>query len=170
MNDRHTITFDIETEGLPESELLAIMPDFKPNGTLKDPDKIAADLAKKKAEWIEKAALSPLTGRVLCIGANKGGSFILFDGGGIVHAQIVGRMGERGNIKENYNFISFPTGHSFRHHLHSSCKRAMKLGVKPMVRFDWGLPAAKTPSLTSNTCGTRTHRASTPRFFRYGSP
>lgn len=71
-----TIYFDIETGSLPESELAALLPPFDPaevkTGNIKDPDKIAARLAEAEAnhrrEFIDRAALDPLTGRVVAIG------------------------------------------------------------------------------------------------------
>lgn len=68
--------FDIETGPLPESELLAMLPPFDPlevkTGNLKDPGKIAEKLAEAEAghkrDFIDKAALDALTGRVLAIG------------------------------------------------------------------------------------------------------
>ena len=72
----HTICFDIETGPLPEAELASMVPAFDPaevkTGNLKDPDKVAAKIAEAEAnhrrEFIERAALDPLTGRVLAIG------------------------------------------------------------------------------------------------------
>jgi len=71
-----TIFFDIETGALAGSEIAAVMPPFDPaevkTGNLKDPDKIAAKLAEAEAnhrrDLIERAALDPLTGRVVAIG------------------------------------------------------------------------------------------------------
>ncbi|MFN7137728.1 MAG: ribonuclease H-like domain-containing protein [Limisphaerales bacterium] len=71
-----TIFFDIETGALPESELASLLPPFDPaevkTGNIKDPEKIAAKLAEAEAnhkrDFIEKAALDPLTGRVVAIG------------------------------------------------------------------------------------------------------
>lgn len=71
-----TIFFDIETGPLPEPELLQMVPSFNPAevkvGNLKDPEKIAAKLAEAEADhrrqFIERAALDPLTGRVLAVG------------------------------------------------------------------------------------------------------
>lgn len=76
-----TLIFDIETGPLPEPELLAMMPPFDPAevrvGNIKDPDKIAAKLreceAAYKADFLERAALDPLTGRVLAIGYHEAG-------------------------------------------------------------------------------------------------
>jgi 3'-5' exonuclease len=72
----NTIYFDIETSALPETELAALVPPFDPaevkTGNIKDPEKIAAKIAEAQAnhrrEFFEKAALDPLTGRVLAVG------------------------------------------------------------------------------------------------------
>ena len=71
-----TIIFDIETGSLPESELQALLPAFDPaevkTGNLKDPAKIAEKIAEAEAnhrrDFIERAALDPLSGRVVAIG------------------------------------------------------------------------------------------------------
>ena len=71
-----TIFFDVETGPLSEAELATMVPPFDPAevkvGNLKDPEKIAAKLAEAEAnhrrEYIERAALDPLTGRVVAIG------------------------------------------------------------------------------------------------------
>src|SRR5476651_2330269 len=71
-----TIVFDLETGPLAESELSALLPPFDPadvkTGNLKDPAKIAEKIAEAEAnhkrDFIERAALDPLTGRVLAIG------------------------------------------------------------------------------------------------------
>jgi len=71
-----TIVFDVETGPLAESELSALLPPFDPAevkvGNLKDPAKIAEKLAEAEAnhrrDFFEKAALDPLTGRVVAIG------------------------------------------------------------------------------------------------------
>lgn len=80
----NTIVFDIETGPLPESELAAVMPPFDPaevkTGNLKDPEKVAAKIAEAETnhrrDFFDKAALDPLTGRVVAIGV------MLFDSRG----------------------------------------------------------------------------------------
>ena len=70
------LIFDIETAPLPEAELAAMLPPFDPaevrTGNIKDPDKIAAKIAEAETnhrrEFAERAALDPLTGRVLAVG------------------------------------------------------------------------------------------------------
>ena len=71
-----TIVFDIETGPLPETDLLKMLPPFDPaevkTGNLKDPAKIAEKLAEAEAnhrrDFFERAALDPITGRVIAIG------------------------------------------------------------------------------------------------------
>ena len=83
----HTIVFDIETAPLPESELAALVPPLDPaevrTGNLKDPDKIAAKLAEAEVnhrrDFCERAALDPLTERVLVIGLLDQGGFRILD-------------------------------------------------------------------------------------------
>ena len=71
-----TIIFDVETGPLADSELSALLPPFDPaevkTGNLKDPAKIAEKIAEAEAnhrrDFFDKAALDPLTGRVVAIG------------------------------------------------------------------------------------------------------
>jgi 3'-5' exonuclease len=80
-----TIYFDVETGALPEAEIAALIPPFDPTevktGNLKDPEKVAAKIAEAEAnhrrEFFEKAALDPLTGRVVAVGILRqdGGEF-----------------------------------------------------------------------------------------------
>ena len=71
-----TIFFDVETGALPESEIAAMMPPFDPaevkTGNIKDPEKVAAKIAEAEAshrrDFFDRAALDPLTGRVVAIG------------------------------------------------------------------------------------------------------
>jgi len=62
------IIFDIETGPAPLEQLTAIMPEFEASSTLKDPVKIEADIAKKRAKWIADAAKRATTGQVLALG------------------------------------------------------------------------------------------------------
>lgn len=60
------IFLDIETQANPEN--LALMPEPKAPGNLKDPEKIRAAIEEKRAEQIANAALDPDYGRILSIG------------------------------------------------------------------------------------------------------
>ena len=63
------IVFDIETVPQDPTKLLAMAPEFTAAANLKDPDKIAASIAKKKADYIADAALNWKTAEVVLIGA-----------------------------------------------------------------------------------------------------
>jgi hypothetical protein len=58
--------FDVETVPLPVSKL--IKPEFVANKTLKDPEKISADLAAKEKSWRETLALDAATGSIAMVG------------------------------------------------------------------------------------------------------
>ena len=63
------IVFDIETVPQDPAKLLALAPEFTAAANLKDPDKIAASIAKKKADYLADAALNWKTAEVVLIGA-----------------------------------------------------------------------------------------------------
>ena len=63
------IVFDIETVPQDSAKLLALAPEFTAAANLKDPDKIAASIAKKRADFLADAALNWKTAEVVLIGA-----------------------------------------------------------------------------------------------------
>ena len=65
---RTHFVFDIETGAAPHDEVELFCPKIKPSKSIKDEAKQDAYIEKKKNEWFDKAALSPITGRVLVIG------------------------------------------------------------------------------------------------------
>jgi hypothetical protein len=72
---RAPIFFDIET-GPDGQSACAQMPDFHAPSNWKDPDKIAANLAKQEESWWEKLALDPMTGEIVAFGFRyKGQSY-----------------------------------------------------------------------------------------------
>ena len=95
----NTIIFDIETGPLPESELAALLPPFDPaevkTGNIKDPDKIAAKVAEAEAnhrrDFFDRAALDPLTGRVVAVG-------LLYPDSGEFH--VIGHEDEAATLRE----------------------------------------------------------------------
>lgn len=60
------IVVDIET--MPNPDAVKFLPEVRASGVLKDPAKIEADIAEKKAAQLESMSLSPKTGRIACIG------------------------------------------------------------------------------------------------------
>ena len=63
------IVFDIETVAQDPAKLLALAPEFTAAANLKDPDKIAASIAKKRADFLADAALNWKTAEIVLIGA-----------------------------------------------------------------------------------------------------
>lgn len=68
------IIFDIETGPLSSGEIAAQMPEFEAPSNYRDAAKIAEVIESKKADFIERAALSPLTGNILAIGTKESGN------------------------------------------------------------------------------------------------
>jgi len=66
MKSKKVIAIDLET--IADPAMFKILPDVKPKGTLKDPVKIAADIAQKKAAQISGMGLSPMTNMICCAG------------------------------------------------------------------------------------------------------
>ena len=63
------IVLDIETIPQDEAKLLALAPEFMAPANLKDPAKIEAAIAKKRADYLADAALNWKTAEVVLIGA-----------------------------------------------------------------------------------------------------
>lgn len=92
------VIYDIETMGLPHDELAPYLPErseFDPDnvklGAMKDPEKIAAKIEVEREKQvkaedkaiqtaIDKAALSPETGQILCIGWHDDGLTTIMGG------------------------------------------------------------------------------------------
>lgn len=72
------IVFDIETYQNDRLGEYINQKDIKPDARLKDIKKIEEDIVKKKAALVDKAALSPITGRVTCLGLSYCGDFKFF--------------------------------------------------------------------------------------------
>jgi len=63
---RPAVCLDLETAPLPDAS--AWLDPVEPAKHLRDPDKIAADLARRQAERLERLALDPYTCRIVAIG------------------------------------------------------------------------------------------------------
>lgn len=62
-----TIAIDLETISNPR--MIDNLPEIKSDPRLKDPEKIKADIEKKKKDAVSKMGLSPITGLICCISA-----------------------------------------------------------------------------------------------------
>lgn len=72
--------FDLESAALPLDVLETRMPVFEAPSTYKDPEKIEAAIEAKRQEWLDGAALSPLTGQILVIGLLSDGKTDFLEG------------------------------------------------------------------------------------------
>lgn len=127
----HSVIFDIETAPLSQEFLDMIAPEFSAPGNYKDPEKIAASIAEQKLRWTERAALSPMTGKVLCIGIRDiDGSFRALEGNESV------LLSEWTRIVDEYKNETFIGWNIWGFDLNFLQKRAAHLGVKPCIR--WG--------------------------------
>ena len=68
LKEHNPLFFDIETGPISGDEVRQYMPKFEAPSNYKDEEKIAKVIAEKEHAWLEKAALSPITGKVLAIG------------------------------------------------------------------------------------------------------
>lgn len=59
-----TVVLDLET--VPNLAMVALLPPVEAKGTLKDPEKIAADIEEKQLKQLEDMALSPFTNLICC--------------------------------------------------------------------------------------------------------
>lgn len=80
VHDRAPIFFDIETG--PTDDVHLIKPSFTAPSNWKDPAKIERYIVEKEGEWLDKAALNPLSGEIVAFGFRfKGVSYSLLSGG-----------------------------------------------------------------------------------------
>lgn len=122
---QNIIVVDIET--MPNEDLIELLPTPSPNGVLKDPAKIQADLEKKRVEQIQKMALDGLWGKVACIGYR--GEFI-----NEVHIADEQEMLEKFvSITCDKRIVTY-NGKSFD--IPFIAKRCAILGIKPLGMFD----------------------------------
>ena len=70
-----SLVFDIETIAQYEERLLALAPEFKPAANLKDPAKIAESIERKRADYVNSAALNWQTSEIVLIGVGDGDEF-----------------------------------------------------------------------------------------------
>lgn len=69
------IIFDIETGPLSAEKLALVEPEFTAPANYKKPEAIEAAIAKKREEWVERAALDATTGQILAIGYLEEGEY-----------------------------------------------------------------------------------------------
>jgi DNA polymerase elongation subunit (family B) len=126
------IALDIETIGNPEA--VASLPAPVAKKGLKDPAKIAEDIAEKRAAQSSEAALDPLTARIACFGMVGGGANPPMVYGNIV--QSIDDEGEKAVVQDIFRTLGVKdtrivTWNGINFDLPMIYKRAMILGVDP---------------------------------------
>jgi len=61
---KQRLYWDLETQPLTLDALEKVMPTFEAPGNIKDPAKIALAIGEKKSDWIDKAALKAISGKI----------------------------------------------------------------------------------------------------------
>lgn len=131
VSSSHCIVWDAETAPLSDSYLDLICPEFSAPSNYKDEEKISQNIAEQKIKWKERAALSPLTGQVLCIGyKDLDGSLQVIDGGGDEKALLT-QWCDLVSLYKAETFVGFNT-HLFD--IPFLTKRCWRHGIKPFMR------------------------------------
>jgi DNA polymerase elongation subunit (family B) len=128
------LCFDIETSATKNALSYFSRSEVK-LGNLRDPNKIEAKLAEAEDEFLDKAALSPITGKVLAVGLTDGAVFevLTYESEKRLISETLDRIGDQ-LMKQKpvvgWNIIKFDFPFIF--------KRAMMLGV-PWPQHIWDL-------------------------------
>lgn len=122
-NNRPWIVLDIETRPIAAEKLAQFKPEFKADARLKDPVKVAEDLAGKEAQFVQKAALSAFTGEICAMGlwntVEKEPELLC----GVSEKDIIARFSEL--VRNGNRFITF-NGNAFD--LPFLCRRGLLYG------------------------------------------
>jgi hypothetical protein len=151
-----TTIIDIETTGLPADKIAHLAPEFTAPANYKDADKIAANIAEQRTEWLKRAALSPLTGKIVAIGFKEPNAkpLILTDN----ESYMLRYFWERYNKDADAKFI----GHNILgFDLPFIIRRSWALGVKvpPTVNSGRYLNDRRfLDTMTTFQCGNRTEK------------
>lgn len=125
------LIIDCETSPISRPLLDLIQPEFKAPAGYRDPEKITAHIQAQKEDWIKDAALSPLTGRILCIGIIDENGFGFF--GDDAEETILKRFWAKIARDDYYNWpvIGFNIEHF---DLPFIIRRSMKHGIVPSTQ------------------------------------
>lgn len=164
----NSFVYDIETIPLSEARLALVEPEHKAPGNLKDPEKIAAAVAEKAKEWREKAALSPVTGRVAMIGTRKGKTLGIvrlsfeLDDDAILDAQEIIMLdlwwqSARSALVDGQLLVSW-NGHGFDIPFLIKRSWALNVPIPPEIhiRNPWGMQAPWIDLMREWQCGDKT--------------
>ena len=125
--------FDIETGGRDLEDVQRFMPTEWPTGNAKDPAKIAAAIEEKKAEWLDRTALSAVTGQILAASVaidDDEPIFIHNVGEQLMLGELCDYLNEA--IMKDFNIYHF-NGEGFD--LPFICQRAAVLGLPGFTKY-----------------------------------
>lgn len=122
--------YAIDIETMPNDVLIDKLPEVKASKTLKDPEKIKSDIEKKQSEQVSKMALSPLYGKIACIGiyGSDGTKKCLFGSEEDMITELLNIISKPRTKVITYNGKNFDFPFIFR--------RAAILGIKPLYQMD----------------------------------
>lgn len=133
----------IDLETIPDASMIHLLPDPEPNKTLKDPAKIAEDIAKKKEKQLDDMGMDPLMNIIVCAGiygmdTDKGEIIetgILLDPDESIKARIDMLEAFWGAVENIDHFVTF-NGRSFD--IRVLGIQNMKLAIRPSIVIDSG--------------------------------
>jgi len=126
--DKKTIAFDLET--IADRTVIPFLPEVEPDSRLKDPIKIAANVADKKEKQVAELGLNPATAAICCFGffTENGASHIPNNGS---ETQLIR---DAWGVLSGYNhFVTF-NGSSFD--IPILLMRSLKHRIRPAVKID----------------------------------
>lgn len=153
---------DTETAPEPDEVLESMKPEFSAPANYKDPEKIAANIAEQEAKWKEKAALSPMTGRIVAFAVAR-------DNGAAIGEASLDPRDEKELLQEAWGAITEHSAYTntilgwniLGFDLPFMLKRSWKLGVEvPKTTISYSFGRAKfnrrfIDMMEFWTCGTQ---------------
>ncbi|MFH1157072.1 MAG: ribonuclease H-like domain-containing protein [Pseudomonadota bacterium] len=134
MSEKKVLVFDLET--IPDPTAMSCLQEIKPKANLKDPAKIAEDIAEKKQAQILSMGLDPACNMICCFGycdANGPGSIMLTDA---THEAEKDLLLKAWDLMSKYDvFVGF---NSRAFDVRCLLLHGMLRGVRPSVNLDKG--------------------------------
>ena len=132
---KKVIAFDLET--IANKALISLLPEVKPNGTLKDPAKISVDISTKTKKQIAEMGMSPLFNMICCAGwadyNGDKGAIMLAEESPEAEKELLVKLWEK--LSGYDHFVTF-NGRQFD--LRCLLLHGMKHCIRPGVNIDKG--------------------------------
>ena len=129
MNRTSHLIYDIEVAPLPLEQLEELMPEFSAPANYTKPEAIKKAIDEKRADWIDKAALSAISGTILCVGISEDFNAGIIDGDEVsILKEFWSHCSEM--KEQNAGAVSFVGYNSHSYDLPMLCRRSWILGVQ----------------------------------------